>query len=169
MTWYPDLSPCDYFGLTEPDRLLTVGWLAEGKSFPTGITPSEVLGKIERLSQQAPRIFVFRGFHICELCGSSADDRLVDDNGRRIPSSSHLNIFVPHGEKLFVAPQCLPHYIAEHEYLPPGVFCDAVLSCPEPNSDTLVEKILKAGGPEFAKEFARFEYIRARVTGTITG
>ncbi|HXS17343.1 MAG TPA: hypothetical protein VN764_09145, partial [Polyangiaceae bacterium] len=132
MTWYSDLSPCNYFRTSEPDRLLAVGWLTSCEHFPKGPVAPDVLAKIEHLAQNAFRIFVFRGFHTCELCGPQVEQRLVDADGKRVPSSSHLNMFVPYEGKLFVAPQCLPHYIVEHGYCPPSEFCDGVLRCPAP-------------------------------------
>ena len=153
MTWYSDLSPCDYFGTSEPHRLLAVGWLTADKSFPKGQVTPEVLSKIERLAESALRIFVFRGFHTRELCGPLVKQALVDTDGRRVQTSSHLNIFVPFGDKMFVAPQCLPHYIAGHGYCPPEEFCEAALRCPEPGGTALAESIRNIGGPEFVDEF----------------
>jgi len=65
---------------------------------------SAIENKIEHLAEYALRIFVFRGFHTCELCGPQVDQRLVDADGKRVPSSSHLSMFVPYEGKLFVAP-----------------------------------------------------------------
>ena len=162
MTWYADLSPCDYFGISEPHRLLAVGWLTERETFSKGAVDPEVFAKIERLAERTLYIFVFRGFHTCELCGPEVERRLVDADGNRVPSSSHLNLFVPYGDKIFVAPQCLPHYIAGHGYRPPAEFCEAVLSCPEPQGTALTNSIREVGGPEFAAEFEHF----ARIKGT---
>lgn len=160
MTWYSDLSPCDYFGTSEPHRLLAVGWLTEDKSFPQGQVAPEVLSKIERLAESALHIFVYRGFHICELCGPLANENLVDADRRRVQSSSHLNIFVPCADKIFVAPQCLPHYIAAHGYCPPEEFCKAVLRCPEPGDTALAESLRSTGVPELMDEL---EYLARSV------
>lgn len=165
MTWYPDLSFCDYFRISDPPRLLAVGWLARGQSFPTGPVASEVLSKIERLADKALRIFEFRGFHTCELCGPGVDAQLVRPDGTRVPSSSHLNIFVPHEGMIFVAPQSLPHCITAHGYCPPPEFCDAVRRCPEPDDPALAEILRTVGGPGFAEQFdhlAEMEKFMAR-------
>jgi hypothetical protein len=162
MTWYPDLGPCDYFRTSDPARLLAVGWLTRSERFAKGSVGPDVLAKIERLAENAFRIFVFRGFHTCDLCGFEVDQRLVDADGKRVRSSSHLNIFVPYEGKILVAPQCLPHYITEHGYRPPVEFCNAVLRCSEPDSTALAESIRKVGGPEFVAEFAHRSSLRKR-------
>jgi hypothetical protein len=160
MTWYPDLGPCDYFRTSEPQRLLAVGWLSQPQTFSKGPVAPEVFAKIARLAENALRIFVFRGFHTCELCGPLVDQRLVDTDGNRVQSSSHLNIFVPYDDKILVAPQCLPHYVAGHGYRPPPEFCDAVLRCPDPQSAFLAASIREIGGPEFVVEFERLASIK---------
>ena len=124
---------------------------------------SEV-AKIERLAEGAPRIFVFRGFHTCELCGPEVDKRLVDPDGNRVPSSSHLNIFVPCDGRTLVAPQCLPHFIVVHGYRPPAEFCDAVLRCPEPDGTALADLLREIGGPEFVAEFEHLARINEALT-----
>jgi len=165
MAWYPDLSPCDYFGTAESHRLLAVGWLSAHRAFSTGSTAPELLAKVERLAEHALRIFVFRGFHTCELCGPRVDQRLVDADGRRVASSSHLNIFVPHHDRILVAPQCLPHYIVSHGYLPPEEFCEAALRCPEPEGTALADSIRETGGPAFLAEFERCARTSEKLAG----
>lgn len=149
MTWYPDLRNCDYFGQEFADRLLAVGWLARGRSFAKGPVDEATLRKIEALADAAPRIFVLRGFHVCELCDPRPPFQLTDDRGNRVESSSHLNIFVAFGDKLLVAPQCLPHYIESHGYRPPAEFLDAVRNCAAPNSVEFLQSIRAIGGAEF--------------------
>ena len=160
MTWYPDLGPCNYFRTSEPQRLLAVGWLSQRQTFSTGLVAPEVFAKIARLAENALRIFVFRGFHTCELCGPHVDQHLVDMHGNRVQSSSHLNIFVPYKDKILVAPQCLPHYIASHSYRPPHEFCEAVLRCPDPQGAALADLLRGVGGPEFITEFERLASIK---------
>ena len=158
MTWYADLSPCDYFGFSEP-RLIAVGWLARDRAFSRGQVAAEVVNKLERLANDAPSIFVYRGHHVCELCGPEVDSRLTDDDGNRVPSSSHLNIFVPAEDRVFVAPQSLPHYITRHGYCPPAAFCDAVLNCPEP-AEPLLALIRDVAGPQMLDKLERIERAR---------
>ncbi len=168
MAWYSDLSRCDYFRRL-PDQPLAVGWLAGNKPFPKGPVAPEVVAKLERLAELAPWIFVFRGFHCCELCGPGVDRGLKDSDGRRLPSSSHLNIFVPCDERIYVAPQCLPHYVVQHGYQPPDEFCEAVIRCPEPGTDAFRDLLCEVGGAVFAAElehWARIHEAIARSKGS---
>lgn len=155
MAWYPDLAPCGYFGTSEPDRLLAVGWLASGRAFPRGQVAPDVLAKIERLAEHAFCIFVFRGAHECELCEPEVIRQRVEPHGAREQWISHLNIFVPYQGRILVAPQCLPHYITAHGYIPPAEFCEAVLRCPEPGEPALELVIREFGGSDFDDEFDR--------------
>jgi len=66
---------------------------------------------------------------------------------------------------MFVAPQCLPHYIAGHGYCPPEEFCEAALRCPEPGGTALAESIRNIGGPEFVDELEH----RARIEELVAG
>jgi len=48
MTWFPDLSPCSYFGDEFASGLLAVGWLEGGHDYQRGDVPAEV-ARLSRL------------------------------------------------------------------------------------------------------------------------
>src|SRR5262249_42475047 len=106
MTWIKDLSayvkPFD----GEP-LLLAVGWLSGGKTYSKGLLDPSVYNKLSELLA-APWEFGPHslGFHTCDLCNEP------HRTGVR-------NLYVPGGEVLYVCPELILHYMAEHEYLPP--------------------------------------------------
>ncbi len=68
--------------------------------------------------------FSFRGLHECSLCGG-------DEN---ILRGSHVNLFIPGDDVMYLATGRVDHYIEVHGYAPPPKFMDAVLNCPDPRS-----------------------------------
>lgn len=120
MAFYEDLSPYNYTHYCEQE--LNVGWLEKGQPFPIGDVPEEFLNKLELYTQRNFLIFKTKGMHRCEFCsenhGSSNEIRVISDSGIA-----------------YAAPTLILHYIAEHKYLPPQEFVDAVLTGPIPGSE----------------------------------
>ena len=52
MTYYPDLSACDYFGFIDAP-LVAVGWLENGRPVPTGEVPEQVFERLRELLARA--------------------------------------------------------------------------------------------------------------------
>lgn len=115
MAHYEDLQACDRFGVW--DRLLAVGWLEHGKPYARGTVSAAFLARFRELAQnpwQPPR--ARRRYHRCDLCAG--------------PTWGDGNVFVPAGDRAYVAPNLLPHYVEAHGYAPPGEFIAAVMACP---------------------------------------
>jgi hypothetical protein len=49
MTWFSDLSPCDYFPFPHSDKLLAVGWLDSSQQFNVGEISKPVYDKLNEL------------------------------------------------------------------------------------------------------------------------
>ena len=128
MTWIKDLSayvkPFD----GEP-LVLAIGWLSGSKPYPKGQLDHRVYDKLTELLavpwELGPH---FLGFHTCDLC-NEPDRRSV------------RNLYVPGGEVLYVCPELILHYMADHEYAPPVQFCNAVLVCPLLGSESNLEAV----------------------------
>jgi len=134
MTWYEDLSPCDWYGASAAKVLRAVGWLGEGRPFPTGDVDREVY---ERLSTIPPFPFplpVCAGVHVCEVCRFEGE---AADNGEHI---------IPGNGVLFIAPRMIRHYMNAHWYQPPQEFCRAVLECPGAETMDYKRAVLDNGG-----------------------
>ena len=58
------------------------------------------------------------------------------------------NIWVPAGDRIFVAPSLILHYIDAHGYRPPDAFIDAVRQCPPQRSPEYEKAMFTAGFPE---------------------
>lgn len=132
MTWYADLSPCDYFRPHDPARLRAVGWLARGHDYPVGPVRKRVLTRLTKLCVAPWSPVRFRGWHKCELCTG--------------PTRSHFNVFIPGSQFLYVCPELITHCISVHRYAPPEEFCKAVLACPPMGSDEYHAAVAANGG-----------------------
>jgi len=141
---YSSLSP--YYGVygsvPEPVTVQTVGWL--GDRVPTtGELPAEC---IERLfdAYEAGMFEPWGGLgpHICEVClrenGVTDYDGVIElsllqrlvspavhSRGRTIQVYGHGHHFVRLGNRVFVCPVLILHYILDHGYRPPTDFLDA--------------------------------------------
>ena len=41
---------------------------------------------------------------------------------------------VPAGDKIYYCPEMIAHYVADHAYLPPPEFVQAIMACPLPGT-----------------------------------
>lgn len=108
---------------------IAIGWLEHPHSYETGTCTSDVLFKIVQLRRHFRDEFpgaAFRGFHHCSICVGDVTEAHLDE--------SHINLFIPADDVLFVAPGRVDHYIEAHGYVPPAKFLDALARCPFPNS-----------------------------------
>src|SRR5262245_36684941 len=134
MTWYEDLSPCDYFPApTARQFLRAVGWLDCGHQYRTGSAPREVFIRLKSLLAKPWQPIVCLGGHSCELC------RLESE------ATGHKNLFVPGDGILYVCPELILHYMIAHHYCPPDEFCQAVLRCPDCDSMEYRKLVLRNG------------------------
>ncbi len=129
------------------DYVRAVGWLSKDRPFPIGDTPEAVIGRLREFVMKSGRtavdvvtgvavpeagetattasvgFWLFKvlspGVHTCEFC----------DN-----CHGAYNFGIPAGDLLWVAPEMIVHYIAEHRYQPPAEFLAALERCPMPGS-----------------------------------
>jgi hypothetical protein len=145
LTYFPDLSPYEYWDLPEPDglRVLNVGWLDAERPFPRS-RPSEAL--LERLWRHcAIGVMQSRGLHTCELCGSSASNVVERDGARWRLGDAELRIF---GDRVvYACPQLLFHYVETHHYAPPDAFLGALETSPAPPEPAYFERLERLGAP----------------------
>lgn len=132
MTWFADLSPCDYFGAEFAGTLRTVGWLEAGRLFATGSVDPAVYSRLVELLKDAWQPCVAMGLHRCDLCLYDGD-------------SGGGNLFVPGDGAIFVCPDLITHYMNAHGYRPPDEFCRAVLECPPMRSMPYLKALAAAG------------------------
>jgi hypothetical protein len=139
--YFPDLSPCEYYGLS-------VGWLEKGHDFPRG----EVLpGRgnrsrfLERLLERCRNPTIRRGgIHWCEFCPSPKEAQAASiqetSDGDRVSLGSGVIRVNPRRGIAFVAPALIYHYIQAHRYLPPASFIEAVMEDNPENAETVAER-----------------------------
>jgi hypothetical protein len=133
MPSYADLTPCDYFGSEAANALFFVGWLSRDAEFNRGQTPAGVYERLKEFALDPWQPIAAGGSHGCELCQHSPEAR------------GSANLFIPSGEKIYVTPELIVHYINAHQYLPPDEFCAAVLNCPAMRSMAYKRLLLKSG------------------------
>lgn len=106
-------------------QLYAVGWIEE-PGFTTGTVPDEC---IEALIAAYPTKIVSdgtRGWHTCTLC--EVEMPKVKWKGNTIDVSGHGHFLVRYEKAVYMAPALLLHYILDHHYCPPQVFCDTVIN-----------------------------------------
>jgi hypothetical protein len=122
--YFPDLGTITQ--IVSAPYVRAVGWLDASQSFPTGVSESRVVDRIRAFaaawgsSVKALGWPIFMGMHTCNLCGVAR---------------ASGNFGVPRGEVLFVCPEMIVHYVADHGYLPPGEFLDAIITVDTPGTD----------------------------------
>ncbi|MGW1468889.1 DUF7919 family protein [Streptomyces sp. NPDC002308] len=124
MTHYPELSLYDFDFHAEPEGL-TVGWLEGGESYARGEVADEdreILADLAALLQHRSR-----GYHYCTLCTEMRERFGVSGagNARFRLGSAEIRVVSDSGQ-LYVAPNLVLHYIADHGYRPPEEFLAAV-------------------------------------------
>lgn len=123
MTYYPDLAESTM--IDAGPHIRAIGWLDNKHPFPVGDAPVEFVQRLRELvatgyaSIEALGWGVFMGGHTCELCHGAMKS---------------LNLGVPAGDLLYVAPEMIGHYVEKHRYLPPPGFIEAVLKSPLPGT-----------------------------------
>jgi hypothetical protein len=146
MTYYPDLSPCPYFGKSEADQLVSIGWLDGEHPYLQGEVSEDFTDKLIELLVDPWAPMSILGFADCPFCTESDS---VTYNGKTIQTGT-LNLFIPDESFLYVAPSLIAHYIISHNYLPPSRFLEAVLRCPPMKSKAYFEAIVANGPLKYA-------------------
>ena len=146
MTYFNDLSPCDYFPVESREPLLAVGWLNREHDFCRGSVDRAFAAKLFELLRDPWQPCVFCGCHECEFCrfseGPNSFQLRRQNDFVRVGC---LNLFVPGEGCVFVAPSLIIHYIDSHGYCPPAVFQQAVLACPETRSMRYLRSLVSRG------------------------
>jgi hypothetical protein len=115
MTTFPDLTPCR--AVSDDPNVLAVGWLDHGVAFNTGPVEPAFFRKLESLCNDPLQPVPDGGWRDCGICQFE-------------PRQFKGHLFVPHLNKVYVAPTGILHFVAAHWYQPPSVFIDAVMACP---------------------------------------
>lgn len=142
MACYQDLEAIDYFPVDSSVVLRAVGWLGTECEFPTGKISQQFFNKLHDLAENPWQPIASAGFHVCELCQ-------FQDYEHTARGTS--NLFIPFNGVIYVAPELIVHYINVHYYLPPVVFLDAVMQCPDMQSMDYKKSLLKNGGRGLSK------------------
>jgi hypothetical protein len=93
---------------------------------------------LKSLVRSAWQYCYLAGLHDCEFC-------LYEP-----PMGLH-NLFVPAGDRIYVCPELILHYMIAHHYRPPHEFCQAVLACPEMRSKSYFDALLASGGRDLVR------------------
>jgi hypothetical protein len=143
--YFADLSPC-YFGFGRSERLKAVGWLAWGHPYRERQAElrEDNFRQLLRLLRQPWEPGHLMGRHECEFCFGN-EEATLERYGFVIYFAAS-NLFVPGKGCIYVAPSMIAHYIDKHRYEPPSEFWQAVLDCPDMQSDGYKEALL-ANGP----------------------
>lgn len=127
MTYYSDLSPCDYFSEADLD-LTAIGWLEADHPYTKGPVSDEFLRILANFIPFSR--WFFCGLHECSLCQGVYGG---------------VGGFVPGENRIFAFPELLGHYIEVHGYRPPAEFQAALHRCPPTTSDEYFDELERLG------------------------
>src|SRR3974390_3269977 len=147
--YFPDLSPCNYFGFGRSERLKAVGWLAWGQPYRQrqGELSEDNFRQLLRLLKAGWEPMHFMGSHECEFC-FGAEDKARRFILERYGMSIHFgaaNLFVPGKDCVYAAPSMIAHYVDRHRYEPPAEFWRAARDSPDIQSDTYKAALIENG------------------------
>lgn len=142
MTWFADLTPCDFISSIADGPFLAVGWLRRAGDFPTGSTSRDVFARLVDLVRDPWQPFVTAGNHECDLCQFEPE------------AVGSKNLFVPGDGVIYVAPELITHHINAHRYRPPEEFCKAVLACPPMQSIDYKRMLLENGARQLIQSMS---------------
>lgn len=163
--FFPDLIP-DHGQCST----LTVGWLEPDHDFPRGPVTTEFLDALFEHCEK-PHV-LFMGYHRCRLDGCmstpSRDGPPEIERSRRRVAVGYSDFFVERQGLVYYSPSLIYHYVADHQYLPPQAFREAVLlsdpsAFPKPLEESSAAAFLetcersKRATGEIAKSFPAFD------------
>lgn len=130
MTYYPDLSPYEYYQ-TEFSTV-NIGWLDAAHEYSKGPVPNEFIERLWAFCHEP--VHQSKGFHACELCRKPVFGLNVKRGSDSIQlGSAEIRVFGKDG-MTYAAPNLIYHYVVEHCYRPPEEFIQAVMESPLPGS-----------------------------------
>ena len=151
MSFYPDLSICEEFDVSEPEKLIAVGWLDREHDYHRASVSPEVVSALFELLRDPWQPAVFMGKHDCSFCvhsgGPATFQRREQNDNIELGVN---NLFVPGLRCVYICPSLIIHYIDAHQYCPPGEFLEAVLNC-RPMRTIHYLKAIKENGPRWQK------------------
>ena len=132
MSYIEDLEKCRYLPI-KSKKLIAIGWLSNDYEFNKGDVSQGFYLKLKKICKSPWEPFASAGRHVCEICQFEGP-------------SFQSNLYIPFHGKIYVSPTAIVHYIASHRYLPPEIFIEAVLACPEMKSMEYKKQLLLNGG-----------------------
>jgi hypothetical protein len=145
MTYYADLSLCDYFPSDAEGRLVAVGWLDAEFPNPKGDVDSQFMAKLVELLTDPWQPAATMGRHECSFCRFSGGPAAFQFENTTV-NMGVSNVFVPASGVIYVAPSLILQYIDSHGYVPPERFQQAVMKCPPMKSMPYSKAVLANGG-----------------------
>jgi hypothetical protein len=119
-----------------------MGWLEPGYPYSRGGLDEPFVRALIKLAECPFQPIAFGGPHVCGFCRISGNSSY---NWRSGVIGSE-NLFIPNGDRMFVAPVGILYYMDAHEYGPSADFGRAVLACPPMDTPQYKRAFLKAGG-----------------------
>jgi hypothetical protein len=143
MTYYPDLSRCDYFGRWS-NILVAVGWNDARQPFARGPVSGSFFSALVRALSTLWQPVVTAGYHGCVFCRFTGGPSQLAFDGS-VVSLVNGNLFIPGKNCIYVSPAMVAHYIDAHEYCPPPEYQVAVENCPTVGSAAYLREIRALG------------------------
>lgn len=129
MARYSDFDRLDYFGPGWADRLVAIGWVESIVERTDDSVDERFFELLTTMLVDPWQPFAAGGFHRCLMCRFTGGPATLQYGSRRVQIGAN-NLFVPDGNRVFVAPSSIVHYIDAHGYCPPLAFQQAVRNSP---------------------------------------
>jgi hypothetical protein len=139
VTYFADLSPYSYGldgrhdHLVEQPDAVNIGWLGAGHEFPAGQAPGWLVPGILKVVTGG-LVNLMRGYHVCDLCQPPHWPPPIEmefDGRKEGLGNGEIRVRGADGT-LYAAPSLIAHYVAEHRYLPPDGFIEAIREASHP-------------------------------------
>ena len=111
------------------ERACNIGWLDSAIPFRTGII-NPTIPQLLTIYYDALCANQMRGYYGCPLCPSNGQKPAIHMGPQSIVLGA-AELWVPCNDgRILAAPDLIIHYMAEHQYMPPDQFIQAVESLP---------------------------------------
>lgn len=138
-----DLDRWEILGVPS-SPLLAVGWLGSSSEPVQQSADTELVEALVKMLVDPWQPALLLGRHRCQFCLYTGGPSTFTFRGTEVQLGRN-NLFVPGGDRAYVSPSLILHYMDSHGYAPPHEFRQAALACPPMKSLEYLKRIRSLG------------------------